>query len=159
MRAAPAFELTLRLSATERSLVALLVAMVAAALAAWVWSHIDAAAGPAGRGTWPWLAMLPVAAGIGAWSGWTMARPDTCTLRWQGDRWSWIDRGVESEGTVQVRLDFAAWLLLVLRPQPYGAVRWFTVGRRRAGAAWHPLRAALFAPAAIEPGADEGAPT
>jgi len=157
MRAAPAFELTLTLSAAERSLLALLTAVVAAALAAWIWSHLDAAAGPAGRGPWPWFAVVPLAAGAGAWIGWRAARPVPRTLRWQHDRWTWIDeRATEHEGTVQAQLDFGGWLLILLRPQR-GPVAWATVGRRRAGLAWHPLRAALFAPSrdADEPDAAE----
>ena len=164
MRAAPAFELTLGLSATERLLVALLGAVVAAALAAWVWSHVDATAGPAGRGMLPWLTVVPLAAGVGAWMGWRAARPEACTLRWHRGRWAWTQGSLEHEGSVQPKLDLGSWLLLALRPQ-HGAVRWATVGRQRAGAAWHPLRAALFMPGQIalepradEPGAGEGAP-
>jgi hypothetical protein len=144
MRAAPAFELILTLSAVERSLLATLTAAVAAALGAWVWSHVDAAAGPAGRGLWPWIAVVLFAAGAGAWIGWRAARPMPRTLRWQRNRWTWSDEH-EHEGTVQAQIDFGGWLLLLLRPQR-GPVAWATVGRRRAGPAWHPLRAALFAP-------------
>jgi len=158
MRAAPAFELILDLSATERSLLALLAAAVVAATAAWVWSHIDAAAGPAGRGAWPWFTVVPIAAAVGARIGWTAAQRAPCTLRWQQDRWTWIDRGIEHEGTVAPQLDLGSWLLLMLRSRQ-GAVRWASASRQRAGEAWHPLRAALFAPgpSAAEPGADEGA--
>jgi len=159
MRAAPPFELTLGLSATERVLLALLVAAVAAALAAWVWSHVDAAAGPAGRGTWPWLAVVPVAATIGACIGWSAARRDLYLLRWQHGHWTWVDGGIERDAIVQPKLDLGIWLLLVLRSQQ-GAVRWVSAGRQRAGEAWHPLRATLFAPGAVglEPGAGESTP-
>jgi len=164
MRAAPAFELTLGLSATERLLLALLGAAVAAALAAWVWSHIDAAAGPAGRGTWPWFSVVVIAAGAGAWIAWRAARQAPCTLRWHhGGGWTWTQGGdlgdLLHEGAVQPRLDLGSWLLLALRPR-HGAVRWATIGRQRAGAAWHPLRAALFAPdrTTVEPGSSEGVP-
>jgi hypothetical protein len=68
------------------------------------------------------------------------------TLRWQRDCWTWSDeRAVEHEGSVQAQLDFGGWLLLLLRPR-HGPAVWATVGRRRAGPAWHALRAALFAP-------------
>jgi hypothetical protein len=159
MRAAPAFELTLGLSALERSLLVLLGAAVAAALAAWVWSHVDAAAGPTGRGLWSWLAVVSIAAGVGASIAWRGARLQPRTLRWRQGRWSWTDSGIEHDGTVQPKLDFGSWLLLVLRPQHGGRARWATVGCQRAGPAWHPLRATLFAPAATEPGAGEGTPT
>ena len=159
MRPAPAFELTLGLSAAERSLLALLAALVAAVLAAWAWSHIDAAAGPAGRGTWPWLTVVPIAAGVGAWIGWGAARQEARTLRWQLGRWTWTDAGTEHHGIVQPKLDLGCWLLLALRSQQ-GAVRWVTLGSQRAGPTWHPLRATLFAPGhvAVEPGAGESAP-
>lgn len=159
MRAAPAFELTLELGAAERSLLALLAALVAAAGAAWVWSHIDASAGPAGRGLWPWLAVVPSVGAVGARVGWAVARQEPCTLRWQQGRWTWIDRGIEYEGTVAPQLDLGSWLLLMLRSRQ-GAVRWASIGRQRARSSWHPLRATLFAPGALaaEPGAGEGAP-
>lgn len=158
MHAAPAFELSLGLSATERSLLALLGAAVAAALAAWVLSHVDATAGPAGRGLWPWLTLMPSATAVGACIAWSVARPKPCALRWQQGRWSWIDSGIEHSGCVQPKLDLGSWLLLALCPQGGGPARWGTVGRRRAGAAWHPLRATLFAPAAAEPDIGEGGP-
>jgi hypothetical protein len=159
MRAAPPFQLTLRLSATERGLLALLAATVAAALAAWIWSHVDAAPGPAGHGLWPWFVVAPLAAAAGAWIGWSAARPESRTLHWHQDRWTWTAGGIEHEGTVQPKLDLGSWLLLALRSQQ-GALRWATVGRQRAGVAWHPLRAALFAPGrmATEPGAGESTP-
>jgi hypothetical protein len=160
MRAAPAFELTLRLSTTERALLALLAAAVAAALAAWLWSHVDAAARPTGRGLWPWFVVVPGAAAVGGWMGWSAAHPESRTLRWHQHRWTWTAGGIEHEGTVQPKLDLGSWLLLTLRSQQ-GALRWATVGRHRAGVAWHPLRAALFAPGrmATEPGTGESTPT
>jgi hypothetical protein len=159
MNGAPAFELTLVLSATERSLIALLAAAVAAALAAWGCAHVDAAAGPAGRGPWPWLTALPIAAGLGAWIGWCGARQEPLALRWHHGHWAWRIDGIEHHGTVQPKVDLGSWLLLTLQPQQ-GAVRWATAGRRRAGAVWHPLRATLFAPgkATAEPAAGESAP-
>jgi hypothetical protein len=159
MNGTPAFELTLGLNAIERSLIVLLAAAVAAALAAWGCSHVDAAAGPAGRGPWPWLTALPIAAGLGAWIGGRGARQESLALRWHHGHWTWRIDGIEHHGSVQTKLDLGSWLLLALRPQ-HGAARWATVGRQRAGAAWHPLRATLFAPgqATVEPAAGESAP-
>jgi hypothetical protein len=161
MRAAPSFELTLGLSAIERSALALLVAVSAAAIGAWLWSFADADAGPQGRGPWAWLAVVAAAAGVGGWIGWAVAKPRTCTLRWHQGVWTWVDAqsGTEYQTTVEPRIDLGSWLLLALR-LPDGVTRWATVGRRRAGTAWHPLRATLFAPArhSIEPGAGESAP-
>jgi hypothetical protein len=66
---------------------------------------------------------------------------------------------MEHDGTVEPKLDLGVWVLLVLRSQQ-GAVRWATIGRQRAGPAWHPLRATLFAPSHVttEPDAGEGTP-
>jgi hypothetical protein len=159
MSAAPAFELTLSGSASERSLIALLGALTGAAVAAWLWSHAEAR--QILRGHAVWTALLVVgSAGIGAWIGWFVALPRRCTLRWHSDRWTWIDAqsNVECVGTVEPRLDLGHWMLLALR-SPDGALRWATIGRERAGAAWHPLRSTLFAPARrpLEPRAGNGA--
>jgi hypothetical protein len=158
---APAFELTLSEGATERSLIALLAAATAAALAAWLWSHLDARFDLRGHQAWAWLGVA-ASAGIAARIAWRVAVPRPCTVRWQQDRWSWIDTrsGIESLGTVEPRLDLGSWMLLALRTAD-GVVRWAAVGRRHAGAGWHPLRAALFAPVrrTIEPAAGESAPT
>jgi hypothetical protein len=161
MRAVPSFELTLRLSVIERSLLALLAAITTAALAAWLWSFVNAAAGPQGRGPWPWLVAVVMAAAIGGRIGWAVAKPKVCTLRWHQGEWTWADvqTGMEHKAKVEPRIDLGSWLLLALQ-LPGGATRWAGVGRRRAGAAWHPLRATLFAPArhSIESGAGESAP-
>jgi hypothetical protein len=148
MRAVPGFELTLSLSATERLLLALLAAAVAASLAAWIGSHVDAAAGlagPAGRESWTWVALVSIACGAGASIGWSLARQPPCLLRWQDGRWSWTDHAGAHDGAVQPKIDLGSWMLLWLRSRE-GKVRWAPVGRRRAGQAWHPLRATLFAP-------------
>ena len=150
MSAAPAFELTVGGAAGERWLVALLVAVTGAALAAWLWSHADARASLGGHAAWAWFAVV-AAAGAGGWIGWLVALPRPCTLRWQPDRWTWIDAqsDIECEGTVEPRLDLGNWMLLALR-SPDGATRWAAIGRQRAGAraAGTPLRRRLFAPRA-----------
>ncbi|HEX6720621.1 MAG TPA: hypothetical protein VF107_03580 [Burkholderiaceae bacterium] len=160
MSAAPAFESTLNGGAAERSLIALLGAVTGGALGAWLWSHVDARIVLGGHAALAWLVVV-ASAGVSGWIGWFIAVPRPCTLRWQQDRWTWIDAqsNIECAGTVEPRLDLGNWMLLALR-SPDGALRWATVGRRRAGAAWHPLRATLFAPARrrIEPRAGESAP-
>lgn len=82
-------------------------------------------------------------------------------LRWHQDRWTWVDArsNVEHVGSVEPRLDLGSWILLTLRGVD-GAGRWAAVGRQRAGAAWHPLRATLFAPVrrSVEPRTGESAP-
>lgn len=150
MRAAPAFELALGLSTSERSLIAALAGVVAAVLAAWVWSHVDAAAGPAGRGAPPWIIVLVAAASVGAWAGWHAAPNNAGTVRWHQGRWEWLEAatGALHEGVLQPRIDLGSWLLLVFRSHA-GKAWWLTAGRLRAGANWHPLRATLFAPGAL----------
>jgi len=155
MRAVPAFELTLSLSAWERLLLALLAAAVAASLAAWGWSHVDAAAGPAGRGSWTWMTLVAIAGGVGASIGWRLARQPPSLLRWQDGRWSWSDHAGAHDGAVQPKIDLGSWMLLLLRSRE-GRVRWAAVGRLRAGPAWHPLRATLFAPKLATTRADTG---
>ena len=161
MRAAPTFQLALRLSAVERGLVAWLSAVACAASATWLWSFVDAAAGTAGHGPWAWAVVGAVAAGVGGWLGWAAANPEPSTLKWHQGRWTWANERdwKEHEVIVEPRIDLGSWVLLVLR-WPDGVTRWASVGRRRAGQAWHPLRATLFAPPrrSIEPGAGEGAP-
>jgi hypothetical protein len=148
MRAVPGFELTPGLSAAERLLLALLAAAVAASLAAWIGSHVDAPAGPAGPaggGSWTWVALVSIAGAAGASIGWALARQPPCLLRWQDGRWSWTDHAGTHDGAVQPKIDLGSWMLLVLRSRE-GGVRWAPIGRQRAGQAWHPLRATLFAP-------------
>ena len=160
MNAAPPFELTLCASVAERSLIALLAAATGAALAAWVWSHVDAHSAFGGHAAWTWFVAVG-SAGVGAWIGWLTAAPRPCTLRWHQHRWTWIEAqsSVECVGTVEPRIDLGNWMLLALR-SPEGAVRWAAIGQQRAGADWHALRATLFAPVrcVIEPGAGESAP-
>jgi hypothetical protein len=63
------------------------------------------------------------------------------------------------EGVLQPRIDLGNWLLLVFRSHA-GKAWWVTADRRRAGPAWHPLRATLFAPGAatVKNSAGESAP-
>lgn len=155
MRAVPGFELTLSLGATERLLLASLAAAVAASLAAWAWSHVDAAAGPAGRAAWTWLVVVAIAGGAGASIGWSLARQPPSLLRWQDGRWSWTDHAGAHDGAVQPKIDLGSWMLLLLRSRE-GRSCWAPVGRRRAGQAWHPLRATLFAPELVTTRTDIG---
>ena len=160
MRAAPAFELTSSEAAGERWLVALLLAVTGAALAAWLWSHVDARANLRVHAAWAWFAVVATA-GVAGWIGWSVARPRPCKLRWQQDRWTWSDArsNIECVVSVEPRLDLGTWILLMLRA-PGDAVRWVAIGRQRAGVAWHPLRATLFAPRrrTVEPRAGESDP-
>jgi hypothetical protein len=168
MREAPPFEALCRLHAVERTLLAALSGGVAAACLAWVATQVDAAAV---AWPWPWPMALVGAAAAGAGLGWrTSAAAAAGTLSCRQSQWAWCEAAgapeeagaawaLSTEAVVTPRIDFGSWLLLTVRT-PDGAVRWVTIGRRRAAGAWHPLRAALFAPRrhAAQPVGSEGAP-
>jgi hypothetical protein len=87
MHAAPAFKLHLVPGVADRVALTLIGGITAAVLAAWVWSHFDAAAGLAGRSAWAWAAATVAAAVPGSWLGWRLAPRGAVTLGW--DRGSW----------------------------------------------------------------------
>jgi hypothetical protein len=161
MRAAPAFQLTYGPGTAERSAVAAIAAACAAAVAAWIWSHVDAAAGPAGHGPMPWLLVSAGAAVLGSGLGWMLMRQQRGTIVWQQGRWSLQRSGAEAlEGSLKAKVDLGSWMLLCFRPAVGGSIGWLCVSRGGAGSAWHALRATLFAPGVVEPAhdaADEGA--
>jgi hypothetical protein len=161
MRAAPAFQLTCGPGAAERSAVAVLAGACAAVVAAWLWSHIDAAAGPAGKGSMPWLWVGAGAALLGSGLGWMLMPLQQGTIAWQQGRWSLQRSAAQAvEGGLEAKLDLGSWMLLRFRPAGSGSIIWLCVDRSGSGAAWHALRATLFAPGVAESardGADEGA--
>jgi hypothetical protein len=152
MRAAPAFELDVAPGRRERAALATIGGACAAALAAWIWSHVDAAAGPAGRGAMAWLAVGVGATMLGGWAGWRLAPRDPHTLAWRQGQWTLRQHSAAPcEGTLQIKLDLGGWLLLRFRSAAGGAASWLAVSDSDAGPAWHPLRATLFAPGVSEP--------
>jgi len=157
MPAAPAFELQIVPGLGERVVLTLLGGACAATFAAWVGSHIDALAGPAGASAWlGWAAGAALAGGL---IGWRSAPRKPARLAWQQGRWSLaLPAAPPIAGRVQARIDLGSWLLLRFAPLGGGRVSWLAVGRRRAGPSWHALRATLFAPGAagMPPGGDEG---
>jgi hypothetical protein len=148
MHAAPAFELGFGLSRIERIVLAVLVAAASAAVALGIWSHVDAAAGLAGRGLLPWLVVGSAATTGGCALGWLVAPKATGTIRWHQERWTLRRAGEQwlEEGIVEAKLDLGSWMLLRFRSVS-GRALWFGADRQRAGAAWHALRATLYAPA------------
>jgi len=159
MRAAPAFELHVVPSRTERVALALLGGLSAAATASWLWSHVDAAAGLAGHGASVRLGVAFGAALLGGWLGWAAAPRSSTTLCWRQGCWALRRADAEfAEGQLQARLDLGGWLLLRFQSAGDGRPSWFGVSRRQAGPAWHPLRATLFAPGAAggQRGHDDG---
>jgi hypothetical protein len=159
MRAAPAFELNVTPGLPERAVLAMIGGACAPAMGAWTWSHIDAAAGPDGRGAAAWVAVGVGAAMLGSWLGWRLAPRSSHTLAWRQGQWTLGPCAAAPHGgTVQVKLDVGSWMLLRFRPTNTGPMTWLAVSSRDAGPAWHALRATLFAPGAPDSArtSDEG---
>jgi hypothetical protein len=150
MRAAPPFELDVTLGRAERALVATIGGTCAALLGAWVWSHVDAAAGPAGRGPLNSIAVSVGSALVGGWLGWWLAPRSSGTLAWRQGQWTLRRPAMPAcDGMVQAKLDVGSWMLLCFRPVDGGRrSSWLTASSRKSGPAWHALRATLFAPGA-----------
>ena len=130
MRSAPAVEVAVSPPAAARHAVALLAALAAASLAAWVAGH--AGASPA----WGGLALVP-----GALLGFRLGPRGRALLAWDGERWHCDGR----PGRLAVQLDLHHTLLLRWAPDAGGPARWLLPHRAGVGARWHALRVALFA--------------
>jgi len=119
----------------------------AAAVGAWLWSHFDAAAGPAGRGLAAWSLVTLGAGGLGIWLGWMLAPRSPFTLAWHQGQWTLCRvGGAPCAGALRVKLDIGNWMLLCFRPADGGRMSWLGVSGGVAGPVWHALRATLFAP-------------
>jgi len=157
MRAAPAFSLPTAFGRVERLAIALLGGVCAAAFAAAGWAHVDAAAGFAGVGAGRWIAVVAGAALAGMAAGWRMAPRSAGTLQWQQGQWTLTLRGASGvpaagcAGAPQPVFDLGGWMLLRFVPEGRHRPLWLAVSRTAAGAAWHPLRATLFAPGSSAP--------
>ena len=123
MRAAPAFELDVTPGRPRRAVVAMIGGACAAAVAAWVWSHVDAAAGPAGRGAWRGSrsAGLRRCWAAGSAGGLHRARRTRSPGARDSGRCGAGARQRRDAGTVQVKLDLGGWMLLRFRPAGDGA--------------------------------------
>jgi hypothetical protein len=153
MQTAPAFQCTYRWRRRERAVIATVLACVGAAVAAWLWSHVDAAAGPAGRGALPWLVVVPTAAAVAAAAGWAAASRACGSIHWHRQRWTLHpEGGAPLDGTLAAELDLGSWMLLRFRPADGGGSAWLAVARAEAGSGWHALRATLFMPGRVQPG-------
>ncbi len=145
MRPAAAVAVCCSGGAAWRAWCALLPALAVAALLAWLLQRMEQPAWPAAP-----LAGVPVA-GL----AWWRARPVPVALRWDGQAW-WAG---EAQGDIAVMIDLGRWLLLRHRAAAGGGARWIAVTAAEAGAAWHPLRAALYSrPTEPEPRAAPPAP-
>ncbi|MCC7456926.1 MAG: hypothetical protein IT390_08135 [Nitrospira sp.] len=144
--------------------IALLGAAAAAALAAAVWAHVDAAAGLRGLGAGRWIAVVLGAAVAGMALGWWSAPRAAGTLQWQQGQWTLVPCSASGSaaasrvGSLRPVFDLGGWMLLRFVAEDGRHARWLPVSRVSAGAAWHPLRATLFAPGASGPAAAADAP-
>jgi hypothetical protein len=153
MPSAPAFELDWRPGWTERAACAIVGAATAAAVAAWLGSHLAA---DTSHG-WPSLASAILAAIVGGGLAWRWTPRLAGRIAWHDGRWTLqCDREPALEGSLRPMLDLGSWLLLRFRPLSPGRTRWLGIGRGSAGSAWHPLRATLFAPSRAPRATDEG---
>lgn len=133
MRQAPPVGVTCSGRGGWRAAGVLLAALAGAVITAWAFRHLGLS-GPVSL-----AAASLAAAGAGALA-WRLERPCPVHLFWNGRVWC----VGEAEGAVDVMLDLGGWMLLRFHPVA-GAVRWLALARAEAGAAWHPLRSALFA--------------
>jgi len=157
MRAAPGFRLMVTPGRAQRTAIAMVAGLGAAVVGCWLWSHVDAAAGPAGLGHWPWVGVGLGAALLGTAVGWIGAPRAARVLAWQQGHWTLQQPPLPArDGLVQAKLDAGSWMLLCFRASGGASANWLAVSRRAAGADWHALRATLFAPGPPAPGPDSG---
>jgi hypothetical protein len=132
MRAAPPVSVRCHGGRAWRWLHAVLPALAAAAATLWAlsWAEIS-------------IAIAAVCAPcVGVAVGWLARRAaPTVVLAWDGQRWT----ADGNAGALEVTIDLGGWLLLRLRPDTGGRVRWIAVSSSEAGVALHGLRAAAYA--------------
>ncbi|MDP9043206.1 MAG: hypothetical protein M3O01_00215 [Pseudomonadota bacterium] len=158
MRAAPAYQVTLRRFGAWQIAVRLLAGCTEAALLAWV------------LGRDPPNGFEIFAAGCAALVVWrcaaSLTRTPAMTLRWDGQLW-WLGQAdtdpagpvgpAPRPGHVQVALDLGSWMLLRFTPASAARARWSGarmpslvtwLPAQRAGleTEWHGLRCTVFAP-------------
>ena len=146
MRAPPPVSIDIPAPRGWRAVQALAFAAAGACVAAWSAQHVG----------WP-DAQVAGAAALGALGlaalGWHLCRGTPMGLAWTGRQWLYRSPAAAEPVPVDpvISLDLGGWMLLRLKP-PLGAVVWVAVSRGDAGAAWHLLRAALYAePPAAHP--------
>ena len=131
MRAAPAVSVRCSGGMGWRALRVALIALAAAALAAWSLGHADLPA------AWA-LAVLVVT----VLAAWPRVHTAPLSLAWDGQRWT----ADGAPGALDVMIDVGAGLLLRLRPDERRVQsRWIAVAASEAGPAMHALRAAAYA--------------
>ena len=146
MRAPPPVSIDIPAPRGWRAVQALAFAAAGACLAAWGAQHA----------AWPEAGVAAAAAlgaGVLAVIGWRLCRGTAMRLAWTGRHWTCRSPFTAEPQPVDpvISLDLGSWMLLRLKP-PQGPAVWAAIGRADAGAAWHLLRAALYAePPAAHP--------
>ena len=139
MRAAPAFQVSLRHFGVWRGAVSLLAALGLTVILAWWWSQPR----PVGIGASA-LAITCVVAALLAPLAAARLRP--IDLRWDGEVWHLgVATGEPVAGDLVVMLDLGAWVLLRFSSTSSSATTWLPVQRRGLEAQWHALRCAVYA--------------
>jgi len=143
MRAAPAFQLTIRHFGVWRAMVAVLVCCAATSLVAFLMLPGEPSASPLVRGSLATLAALAIGASATLW------RCDPVSLRWDTQQWHLgpaSSKGEEPwQGHVAVALDLGAWMLLKFTHHPDArSIRWLAVQRPGIEPSWHALRCAVY---------------
>ena len=151
MRAAPAFQVSLRRFGVWRVAVVALAAVAAAVLTAWLMTG-EAPIGMAGG--------LGAAAALAAILALTasLLRMPPCDLRWDGLVWTLGRQGGEaSPGALQVAVDLGGWMLLRFMPAASARAVWLPVQRLGLESQWHALRCSVYAPQPV-PGEEATGP-
>jgi hypothetical protein len=143
MRAAPAFQVSLRRFGAWRVAVLLLAALGVAAMTAW-WLLRESPM------TAPTSLAVALAALALAVLGARCARIPAADLRWDGRVWHLGPASGDSvSGELSVAIDLGAWMLLRFAPAaPEARPRaiWLPVQRRGLEPQWHALRCAVYSP-------------
>ncbi|HWI10361.1 MAG TPA: hypothetical protein VNU48_03440 [Burkholderiaceae bacterium] len=148
MRAAPAFQVSLRRFGVWRGAVLTVAILAMTTMAAWLSTQERPI------GIVAWLATgssIAVAAALAA----RAARVPPVDLGWDGQTWSVRRNDEPAPGELHVAIDLGRWMLLRFIPAaPAGAPAiWLPVQRSGLESQWHALRCAVYAPRPI-PGAD-----
>ena len=153
MRAAPAFQITLRHFGVWRSVVCALALLGVASSVLWMWTRER----PLAVWLWPACAVAIVVIAAVAVS---LARLPEVRVRWDGLSW-FIGFGNSqavdmTAGDLRVLIDVGPWMLLrftaASRAQPVAAT-WLPVQRLGIEDRWHALRCSLYSPRPAPAGA------
>jgi hypothetical protein len=149
MRAAPAFQVSLRRFGVWRGAVLTLAALAMATMAAWLFTQER----PIGIVTW--LVTGSSIAAVAVLAARTVRVPPV-DLGWDGRTWSVGPSPDESSpGDLHVAIDLGRWMLLRFNPAaPAGAPAiWLPVQRLGLESQWHALRCSVYSPRPL-PGDD-----